>query len=297
MRTTGEDVTGQDSARPPDRDADAAARTDGDPPPARTPSPGDPVTDGAASAGAGDGGATRDAASGTGGPGAGVRDPAVPGSASAAPGGAGPGGAVSGGSGPEASVPRGATPDSGGGAAAESRARPAERSRRVGRPRFRTALVLAVVLALAGGALQVLAGRARHVPATRNRALVDAETTALVIGDVGNGLSKVFSYAPGSTAATEQAAGEVLGGAALSEYRTLFAQVKRRAAAEGLTVTTHVVRAGVTSLSGRTAHVLVFLDQVVVRTDRPRGTPAAAQLSVIARLDAGHWRIMDIHAL
>lgn len=170
-------------------------------------------------------------------------------------------------------------------------------ARRKGRPRLRTAVAIALLLALAGGALQVMAERARHVPATRNRALVDGETTALVIGDVGNGLSKVFSYAPGSTAATEQAAADVLGGAALTQYRTLFTQVKRRAAAEGLTVTTHVVRAGVTDLSGRTAHVLVFLDQLVVRKDRPRGTPAAAQLSVTARLDSGHWRIIDIHAL
>ncbi len=170
-------------------------------------------------------------------------------------------------------------------------------ARRKGRPRLRTAVVIALLLALAGGALQVMAWRARHVPATRNRALVDTETTALVIGDVGNGLSKVFSYAPGSTAATEQAAADVLGGAALTQYRTLFAQVKRRAGAEGLTVTTHVVRAGVTDLSGRTAHVLVFLDQIVVRKDRPQGTPAAAELSVTARLDAGHWRIIDIHAL
>jgi Mce-associated membrane protein len=175
----------------------------------------------------------------------------------------------------------------GGGGVAAGRA-----ARRVLRVRY--AVVAAVLFAVAGGVLQVLA--ARHDPATRNRALVDAETTAIVIGDVSNGLTTVFSYSPDSTDATERAAGEVLGGAALSQYRTLFAQVKEHAAAERLTVTTRVVRAGVISLTRDTARLLVFLDQIVVRKDRPRGTPAAAQLSVTARRTAGRWRVVDIHA-
>jgi Mce-associated membrane protein len=164
------------------------------------------------------------------------------------------------------------------------------------RSRLLVVLAATLVVALAGAALQVMAWRARHTHASANRALTDAETTSVVIGDVSNGLSKIFSYAPDSTATTEQAAADVLGGNAAGEYRTLFAQVKEHAAAEHLTVTTHVVRAGVTRLSGGTAQLLVFLDQRVVRKDRPKGTSAAAQLSVTARLDDGHWRIVDIHA-
>jgi Mce-associated membrane protein len=151
------------------------------------------------------------------------------------------------------------------------------------------------VLVLAGAVFQVLSWRARH-SGTTDRALVDAEATSVVVGDVSNGLSKIFSYAPDSTATTEQAAAEVLGGRAAGQYRTLFAQVKQRAAVEGLTVTTHVVRAGVTRLTGDTAQLLVFLDQDIVRKDQPNGTAVAAQLSVAAHLDAGHWRIVDIHA-
>ena len=158
----------------------------------------------------------------------------------------------------------------------------------------RRAIVVALVLALAGAGLVILSQRSRHDP--ENRALVDPEVTAVVIGDVSNGLTKIFSYAPDSTAATEQAATEVLGGKAAGEYRTLFAQVKQHAAAERLTVTTRVVRAGVVRLSGGTAQLLVFLDQMIVRRDKPKGTTAAAQLAVTARLDAGHWRIVDIHA-
>jgi Mce-associated membrane protein len=163
-------------------------------------------------------------------------------------------------------------------------------------PWFRRAVAVALLFALAGGVLQVLALRARHHPANANRALVDTEATAVVTGDVSNALGKIFSYAPDSTATTEQAAAEVLAGDAANEYRTLFAQVKQHAAAERLTVTTHVVRAGVVRLSGRTAQLLVFLDQVILRRDKPKGMSAAAQLSVTARLDDGHWRIVEIHA-
>lgn len=159
---------------------------------------------------------------------------------------------------------------------------------------LRWAVVAALVFAVAGAGLQVLSMHARHDPA--NRALVDTEATAVVIGDVSNGLSKIFSYAPDSTSTTEQDAAEVLAGKAAGEYRTLFAQVKQLAAAERLTVKTHVVRAGVVRLSGGTAQLLVFLDQIIVRKDKPKGTSAAAQLAVTARLDAGHWRIVDIHA-
>jgi Mce-associated membrane protein len=163
-------------------------------------------------------------------------------------------------------------------------------------PRLRRAVLIASLLALAGGGLQVMGREARHDPATANHALTDAETTSVVLGDVSNGLSKIFSYTPGDTATTEQAAADVLAGNASREYRTLFAQVKQHAAAEGLTVATHVVRAGVIRLSGDTARLLVFLDQVIVRKDKPKGMSAAAQLSVTARLMAGHWRIVEIHA-
>lgn len=169
------------------------------------------------------------------------------------------------------------------------------RHRWIRRPRV-FVLVFTLLFALAGAGLQVLSARARHDPALGDRALVDTEATSVVIGDVSNGLTKIFSYTPDSTATTEQDAAEVLSGTAATEYRTLFAQVKQHAAAERLTVTTHVVRAGVVRLTRDTAQLLVFLDQVIVRKDRPKGMSAAAQLSVTARRQGGHWRIVDMHA-
>ncbi|WP_449348059.1 hypothetical protein [Streptomyces xanthochromogenes] len=132
-------------------------------------------------------------------------------------------------------------------------------------------------------------------PATANRALTDASDTTRAIGDVSNTLGKVFSYAAQDTSATEQAAKELLGGRAATQYAALFGELRQRAADQKLSLTTHVVRAGVTRLTHDRAELLVFLDQ---RAQRNKGaaTTAAAQLSVTAQLDNGHWQITDIRA-
>ncbi|MGI8332999.1 hypothetical protein ACRYCC_23855 [Actinomadura scrupuli] len=161
---------------------------------------------------------------------------------------------------------------------------------------MRRAIALALILAVTGAGLLVLAGRLRDGSPAANRALLDTDATTRVIGDVTDALTRIFSYAPDDTAATEKAAGDVLAGAAAEQYRRLFAQVKRQAPAQRLTLTTRVVRAGVTTLSGDSAHLLVFLDQATARDGRPSGTVAAAQLSVTARLTAGHWRITDLRS-
>jgi Mce-associated membrane protein len=163
------------------------------------------------------------------------------------------------------------------------------------RRRWHTPAVVAVVLALIlGGALFLLrAGQMTGAPAADNRALTDTEATARVTGDVSNALTEVFSYRPGDTGATREAARELLAGKAARQYAELFGQVEKRAAEQKLTLTTHVVRAGVTRLTGGSARLLVFLDQV---SQRQGATPATApaQLSVTAELTDGRWRIVDI---
>lgn len=128
----------------------------------------------------------------------------------------------------------------------------------------------------------------------RDTAVLDEVATTEVIGDVSTALARVFSYAPGDVAATEQAAGRELSGRALDEYRRLFAQVRQQAPAQRVTLTTRVVRAGVVALTGDTARLLVFLDQTAARAGKPDGTPAAAQLTVTAHRDRGHWTITDL---
>ncbi|MGW0792157.1 hypothetical protein ACWD04_29015 [Streptomyces sp. NPDC002911] len=158
----------------------------------------------------------------------------------------------------------------------------------------RTAVVLlAVVLLGAGGALFVQGQQLRDTPATSDRALTDSAATNRVVGDVSSALGKVFSYSPQATAVTKESARQLLAGRALQQYAALFGQVEKQAADQKLTLTSQVVRAGVTRLTGSSAHLLVFLDQVYEREGKA-ATTAAAQLSVTAELRGGHWRIVDI---
>ncbi|MFE6666242.1 hypothetical protein ACFVFH_22130 [Streptomyces sp. NPDC057697] len=157
------------------------------------------------------------------------------------------------------------------------------------------AAVLAVALLVTGGALYAEGRALRDTPATSNRALTDSEATTRVAGDVSNALGKVFSYSPQATDVTKESAKQLLAGKALQQYAALFGQVEKQAADQKLTLTTHVVRAGVTRLTDDSAHLLVFLDQVYEREGKP-ATTAAAQLSVTAQLRDGHWTVVEITA-
>lgn len=162
-------------------------------------------------------------------------------------------------------------------------------------PRVLGAL-LAVALIATGGVLYAEGRHLRDTPATANRALTDAEATTRVTGDVSSALGKIFSYGPGATAVTRSAAKEVLAGKALQQYAALFGQVDRQSADQKLTLTTEVVRAGVTRLTGSSAHLLVFLDQVYERRGRAP-TTASAQLTVTAELRDGRWWIVEIGSI
>ncbi|ALU97285.1 hypothetical protein WQO_30455 [Streptomyces globisporus C-1027] len=159
-------------------------------------------------------------------------------------------------------------------------------------PRILGAL-LTIALIATGGVLYAEGRQLRDTPATANLALTDAEATTRVTGDVSSALSKVFSYGPGATATTKAAAKEVLAGKALQQYAALFGQVERQSADQKLTLTTEVVRAGVTRLTDDSAHLLVFLDQVYERRGRTP-TTASAQLTVTAELRDGRWWIVEI---
>lgn len=152
---------------------------------------------------------------------------------------------------------------------------------------------LAAVLVLAGGGFFYGAHQLRTTPSAENRALTDTEATTQVGGEVSGGLARIFSYTPGSTAATERSARTVLAGKAARQYEDLFDQVRESLAEQRLTLTTQAVRTGVVELTGDRARLLVFLDQT---SHRAKGEPAtaAAQLTVTARLTDGRWRITDL---
>jgi Mce-associated membrane protein len=168
------------------------------------------------------------------------------------------------------------------------------RTRAHGWRRIAGAAAVAVLL-LGSGGLLYAAQDLKDPAATRNRALTDTATTDQAIGDVSSALSQIFAYTPDDTDATEQAARSVLAGAAATQYQALFAQIKQNVAAQQLTLTTRVVRAGVVSLTGDRARLLVFLDQTAQRAGST-ATSAAAQLSVTAEQINGHWRITALKA-
>ncbi|MEU6850170.1 hypothetical protein ABZ901_09610 [Actinacidiphila alni] len=160
----------------------------------------------------------------------------------------------------------------------------------------RTAAVAAIVLLLlGGGGFGWAAHRLKDPAATGNHALTDTGATDRLTGDVSSALEKIFAYTPDGTGATEAAARDLLDGAAADQYQALFTQIRQRVADQHLTLTTRVVRAGVVRLAGGRARLLVFLDQTAQRAGAAP-TTAAAQLSVSARLDGGHWRITDLKA-
>ncbi|CAG6395455.1 hypothetical protein NMG29_29400 [Streptomyces cocklensis] len=157
------------------------------------------------------------------------------------------------------------------------------------------AVVVIAGLLLAGGGLGYAAHRLQDPGAAHNHALTDTEATSRLTGDVSDALSRIFAYTPDDTRSTARAARDLLEGTAAQQYQKLFTQIRQQVADQRLTLSTRVVRAGVVSLTGDRARLLVFLDQTAQRAGAA-ATSAAAQLSVTAHLVGGHWRISDLKA-
>ncbi|MFC4853369.1 hypothetical protein [Actinophytocola glycyrrhizae] len=164
------------------------------------------------------------------------------------------------------------------------------------RPR-RVAVALGVLAALlVGGGTWALvaADDLRSSGAAQNSALVDTGRTAEVSAAVSSALNQIFSYSYDRTEVTEEAAAAVLRGEAREVYDRLFAQVRDKAPAQKLVLTSRVVYSAVQSLEGDRARLLVFLDQSATRVDTNTTNAAAAQLSVTVKREGGHWVITDM---
>ena len=95
--------------------------------------------------------------------------------------------------------------------------------------------------------------------------------------------------------ATRDEARQVLDGKAAAQYGALFTELQQAVPDQQLSLTSKVVRAGVTELSGDEARLLVFLDQASVRSaSHGSGSTAGAQLSITAKREAGRWRIVSM---
>ncbi|AGM08685.1 hypothetical protein [Amycolatopsis keratiniphila] len=155
-------------------------------------------------------------------------------------------------------------------------------------------LVAAAVLVAAGVWFTLEARSISATPSAANTALTDVGATAEVNSAVTVALDKIFSYSYDRTDVTEKAAAAVLRGKALESYNRLFAQVREKAPAQKLVLTTRVSSSAVQELGGGKARLLVFLDQAAVRADNNSSTAAAAQLSITAEREGDNWVITDL---
>jgi Mce-associated membrane protein len=155
-------------------------------------------------------------------------------------------------------------------------------------------VVVSVLLAAAGVVFTLAARSAADDPAAANHALTDVGATADVTSAVTLALNRIFSYSYDKTEVTEQAARDVLRGEALTTYDRLFAQVKEKAPAQKLVLTTRVTSSAVQELREGHARLLVFLDQAATRADNNSSSSAAAQLSVTAEREGNAWKITGL---
>jgi len=152
-------------------------------------------------------------------------------------------------------------------------------------------LALVVILVATGVVFRVI--QQRH-GATQNTAVADAATTSQVVGQVSAALNEVLSYNYANPAPTQQAASKLLVGDASKQYTTLFAALTAKAPGQQLTLVAKVVDAGVVTLVGNTAQLLVFLDQSSTRASDKATSASAAQIQITAVRQGGQWRISEL---
>ena len=158
-------------------------------------------------------------------------------------------------------------------------------------------IVLTAAFVVIGVAFLVRTNQLNDQSASSNRALSDGKRTSEVIGEVSTALNQVFSYDYRKPQVAEAAAKRWLTGSAPAQYQTLFDQLEKLAPGQQLTFVAKVSVAGVTSLHGTHAELLVFLDQQSTRASDGQSSISAAQVRIGAVRDGNVWRIDDIHPL
>ncbi|HWD03851.1 MAG TPA: hypothetical protein VG674_15520 [Amycolatopsis sp.] len=130
-----------------------------------------------------------------------------------------------------------------------------------------------------------------------DQALVDVAATNQVRDEVSSAVKALFSYDYADLARTSRAAAETLAGPAVGEYRAQFATASKRATDGKLIRTTTVRAAGVRTLHGDDATLLLFLDQQTILPGGGTPQSSVAQLAVTAHSVDGRWKITDLDPL
>ncbi len=162
------------------------------------------------------------------------------------------------------------------------------------------ALILGAVTVILGGfgiwaTVHASSLRAQSAQsAQQNTALIDPAATSAVRAQIDSAVQTIFSYSYANTGATRDAAQQLLTGAAIKQYDSLFALVRQQAPAEKLVVTTTVTNSGVELLTGDQARVLIFVNQQDTRAGTSQTSYGGAMLAVTAVFQAGRWKIENI---
>jgi Mce-associated membrane protein len=160
-----------------------------------------------------------------------------------------------------------------------------------------TVLILGAVAVLLGAFgiwATVHASSLRTQSTQQNTALIDPAATSAVRAQMDSAVQTIFSYSYANTGVTRQAAQQLLTGAAIQQYNSLFALVQQQAPAEKLVVTTTVTNSGVELLTGDQARVLIFVNQQDTRAGTSQTSYGGAMLAVTAVFQAGRWKIENI---
>jgi Mce-associated membrane protein len=174
----------------------------------------------------------------------------------------------------------------------------AEDARRARLPwRMIMLVALAVVTLVLGGLAAWFgteAGGLNGQSSAQNLALSDPGETGQVTSQVTSAIGALFSYSYANPAPTRQAASRLLTGAAVGQYATMIAEVKKDAEKDKLVVTTSVSNIGVEMLTANTGRLLVFATESDGSAGAATPTTAEAMLAVNAVLDGSTWKIEGI---
>jgi Mce-associated membrane protein len=130
--------------------------------------------------------------------------------------------------------------------------------------------------------------------AARNTALTDTATTSQLLAVVTTDVNALFSYTYADPGRTETAARADLAGQAVSQYRRLHQAVQQDAAkSKQFVLTTAVTNAGVETIDGNSARVLVFSNQVLSSSgQKPQSFDAMVAVNLTR--DGSSWKIAGI---
>jgi Mce-associated membrane protein len=152
---------------------------------------------------------------------------------------------------------------------------------------------VAVALAVFLGS-GVSAAAQEDVGGPSNRALVDTEGTADVLGRAKEISEQLFTYSYTDMNGHKAKFTELTTGEFTGKYGELFDEVVAQAPAMRLTLTSTVKDAAVRLLRGDRAEVLVFIDQNSTREATNAQTQAAAVFLATLQRVGGDWKVADL---